>query len=76
MVWGKHEVAWAYGLLSSIGLLRTYAGELIVLAPHGWTTGERGAGTPTLTELGARPGTSAPVEIPSTDLGHRPGLSG
>lgn len=52
VVWGLHDVAFARSLLYGLQILSTFTGELIVLTPHGWTTGgHHGAASPTLGEL-------------------------
>lgn len=65
-VWGPDEPEWGYALMYAVQMLNSYVGEVIVLTPHGWTTGRhRNAGRiPTLTHL-SKAAAVSPVRLVS-----------
>jgi hypothetical protein len=67
VVWGPDEPGWGYALMYAVQSLNSFVGEVIVVTPHGWTTGRRRASRPlpTLAEL-SRTGTVVPFERPTT----------
>lgn len=68
VVWGPDEPRWGYALIYGVQMLNTFVGEVIVLTPHGWTTGRRRATghVPTLTDL-APTGSVVPLRRRSPD---------
>jgi len=56
----RDDLRWGYGMLYAKNMLTVYAGDIVVLTPHGWRVGFRAGATPTLTSL-AGPGLRAVI---------------
>jgi hypothetical protein len=67
VVWGPDEPEWGYALMYAVQMLNSFVGEVIVVTPHGWTTGRSRASRPlpTLNDL-SQAGTVVPFERPTT----------